>query len=181
MVFGIKKKQNFDENNISYNLDLSTNVSKTDLEILQKLFYSHCCSWKRIFCLMVLLQESSNCEKFQFMEILWLSSYYGNQAIGGLPGHSHHYVVASPWLGVGLELDNPLNVIYSSGNNNFAELLPDAATSGSLDYGLHILEKSVPANYYSLLKMLLMVQWKIIDAYFSRQANKKFSTFHSEK
>ena len=82
---------------------------------------------------------------------------------------------------MGLELDNPLNVIYSSGNNNFAELLPDAATSGSLDYGLHILEKSVPANYYSLLKMLLMVQWKIFDAYFSRQANKKFSTFQFRK
>ena len=44
LVFGMKKKQNVDENNISDNLDPSTNVFKTDLEILQKLFYSHCCS-----------------------------------------------------------------------------------------------------------------------------------------
>ena len=46
-----------------------------------------------------------------------------------------------------------------------------------MDYGLHIFGESVPAHYYSLLKILLMLQWKIFDAYFTRQANKKYSTF----
>ena len=40
-----------------------------------------------------------------------------------------------------------------------------------MDYGLHIFGESVPAHYYSLLKILLMLQWKIFDPYFSRQAN----------
>ena len=49
LVFGMKKKQNVDENNISDNLDLSTNVSKTDLEILQKTFLQSLLQLKKDF------------------------------------------------------------------------------------------------------------------------------------
>ena len=50
-----------------------------------------------------------------------------------------------------LEPDNPWFEIDSSRNNNLAGLLPDAATLGTMDYGLHILENQFLFNFYNSL------------------------------